>query len=54
MNVINKIKTMGYIPKENKTYDKFLNNVKSHHKYEILSSKKAELYFNEEIHHHIN
>jgi hypothetical protein len=45
MNVINKIKNMGYIPKENRTYDKFINNVKSHHKYEILSSKKAELYF---------
>ena len=45
MNVINKIKNMGHIPKENRTYDKFINNVKSHHKYEILSSKKAELYF---------
>ena len=45
MNVINKIKNLGHIPKENRTYDKFINNVKSHHKYEILSSKKAELYF---------
>jgi len=45
MNIINKIKNMGHIPKENRTYDKFINNVKSHHKYEILSSKKAELYF---------
>jgi len=45
MNVINKIKNMGHIPKENRTYDKFINNVKSHHKYEILSSKKAEIYF---------
>jgi hypothetical protein len=45
MNVINKIKNMGYIPKENRTYDKFINNVKSHHIYEVISSKKAELYF---------
>ena len=45
MNVINTIKNMGHIPKENRTYDKFINNVKSHHKYEILSSKKAEIYF---------
>ena len=45
MNVINKIKNMGYIPKENRTYDKFINNVKSHHIYEVISSKKAEIYF---------
>ena len=45
MNVINKIKNMGHIPKENRKFDDFINNVKSHHKYEILSSKKAELYF---------
>ena len=45
MNVNNKIKNMGYIPKENRTYDKFINNVKSHHIYEVISSKKAELYF---------
>ena len=41
MNVIN----MGHIPNENRTYDEFIKNVESHHKYEILSSKKAELYF---------
>jgi mRNA-degrading endonuclease HigB of HigAB toxin-antitoxin module len=45
MNVINKIKNMGHIPNENRTYDEFIKNVESHHKYEILSSKKAELYF---------
>ena len=45
MNVINKIKNMGYIPNENRTYDEFIKNVESHHKYEVLSSKKAELYF---------
>jgi len=45
MNVINKIKNMGHIPKENRTYIDFENNVKSYHKYEFLSSKKAELYF---------
>jgi len=45
MNVINKIKNMGHIPKENRSYDKFINNVKSHHIYEVISSKKAELYF---------
>ena len=33
----------------NRTYDNFINNVKSHHKYEILSSKKAELYFKTSI-----
>ena len=49
MNVINKIKNMGYIPKENRTYDKFINNVKSHHIYEVISSKKAELYFKTSI-----
>ena len=45
MNVINKIKNMGRIPNENRTYIDFENNVKSYHKYEFLSSKKAELYF---------
>jgi hypothetical protein len=47
MNVINKIKNMGHIPNENRTYDEFIKNVESHHKYEILSSKKekAEFYF---------
>ena len=49
MNVMNKIKNMGYIPKENRTYDEFIKNVESHHKYEILSSKKAELYFKTSI-----
>jgi len=42
---MNVIKNMGHIPKENRTYDKFINNVKSHHIYEVISSKKAELYF---------
>ena len=49
MNVINKIKNMGHIPNENRTYDEFIKNVESHHKYEILSSKKAELYFKTSI-----
>jgi len=49
MNIINKIKNMGHIPKENRKFDDFINNVKSHHKYEILSSKKAELYFKTSI-----
>jgi len=38
MNVINKIKNMGHIPKENRTHDKLINNVKSHHIYEVISS----------------
>ena len=42
---MNVIKNMGHIPNENRTYDEFIKNVESHHKYEILSSKKAELYF---------
>ena len=45
MNIINKIKNMGHIPKENRKFDDFINNVKSHHIYEVISSKKAELYF---------
>jgi hypothetical protein len=45
MNVINKIKNMGHILKENRTCIDFENNVKSHHIYEVISSKKAELYF---------
>ena len=49
MNVINKIKNMGHIPKENRTFIDFENNVKSYHKYEFLSSKKAELYFKTSI-----
>ena len=49
MNVINKIKNMGHIPKENRTYNKFIKNVKSYHKYELLSSKRAELYFKTSI-----
>jgi hypothetical protein len=49
MNVINKIKNMGHIPKENRKFDDFINNVKSHHIYEVISSKKAELYFKTSI-----
>ena len=45
MNLITKIKEMGYIPKENRTFDDFIKNVKSHHIYEVISSKKAEIYF---------
>ena len=46
MNVINKIKNMGNIPKENRTYIDFKNNVKSHHIYEKIASEKASLFFN--------
>ena len=35
MNVINKIKNMGHIPKENRSYIDFENNVESYHKYEL-------------------
>jgi len=45
MNVINKIKNMGNIPKENRTYIDFENNVKSHHIYEKIASEKAALFF---------
>ena len=45
MNVINRIKKMGIIPKENRTYIDFENNVKSHHIYEVIASKKASLFF---------
>ena len=45
MNVINKIKNMGYIPKENRTYDEFIKNVESHHKYEILAQEKLSSFF---------
>ena len=45
MNVINKIKNMGNIPKENRTYIDFENNVKSHHIYEVIASEKASLFF---------
>ena len=49
MNIINKIKNMGHIPKENRSYIDFENNVESYHKYELLSSKRAELYFKTSI-----
>jgi hypothetical protein len=45
MNVINKIKYMGHIPKENRTYDEFIKNVESHHKYEILAQEKLSSFF---------
>ena len=45
MNVINRIKKMGIIPKENRTYIDFENNVKSHHIYEKIASEKASLFF---------
>ena len=45
MNVINKIKNMGHIPKENRTYDEFMKNVESHHKYEILAQEKLSSFF---------
>ena len=49
MNVINKIKNMGYIPKENRTYDEFIKNVESHHKYEILAQEKLSSFFKTSI-----
>ena len=45
MNVINKMKNMGHIPKENRTNIYFENNVKSYHKYEFLSSNKSRIIF---------
>jgi len=45
MNVINKIKNMGHIPKENRTYDEFIKNVESHHKYEVLAQEKLSSFF---------
>ena len=49
MNVINKINKMGIIPKENRTYIDFKNNVKYHHIYEKIASEKASLFFNTPI-----
>ena len=51
MNVINKINKMGIIPKENRTYIDFENNVKSHHLYEVISSEKAALFLRQLINH---
>ena len=45
MNVINRIKKMGIIPKENRTYIDFKNNVKYRHIYEKIASEKAALFF---------
>ena len=45
MNVINKIKNMGYIPKENRTFDDFIKNVESYHKYEVLAQDKLSSFF---------
>ena len=45
MNVINKIKNMGHIPNENRTYDEFIKNVESHHKYEVLAQDKLSSFF---------
>ena len=45
MNVINKIKNMGHIPKENRSYDEFIKNVESHHKYEVLAQDKLSSFF---------
>ena len=45
MNVINKIKNMGHISKENRTYDEFIKNVESHHKYEVLAQDKLSSFF---------
>ena len=45
MNVINKIKNMGHIPNENRTYDEFIKNVESHHKYEVLAQEKLSPFF---------
>ena len=45
MNVIIKIKNMGHIPNENRTYDEFIKNVESHHKYEILAQEKLSSFF---------
>ena len=49
MNVINKIKNMGHIPKENRTFDEFIKNVESHHKYEILAQEKLSSFFKTSI-----
>jgi len=49
MNVINKIKNMGHIPNENRTYDEFIKNVESHHKYEILAQEKLSSFFKTSI-----
>ena len=43
MNVINKINKMGIIPKENRTYIDFENNVKSHHIYENCFYKNSSI-----------
>ena len=40
---------MGRIPKENRTFIDLQNNVESYHKYELLSFKRAELYFKTSI-----
>ena len=49
MNVINKIKNMGHIPKENRTYDEFIKNVESHHKYEVMAQEKLSSFFKTSI-----
>ena len=45
MNVINKIKNMRNISKENRTYFEFLKNAESHHIYEVIASEKASSFF---------